>query len=185
MGDSDRIKRYISDYLDHTLDPSTQKQFEQTLEENEELRKVTDQVAQIRNSLGNLRKYRCSDNFNIALRERIIRDQNEPVRYPVKKYVLSASFAAVLVVAFSVLNPFTSEESRDVQQITAPADQYPRVNSPANMQNIGTAGAGNGSYNGTDIKTLDEAKAYNDSSRDKSLPEMRQVDKKEIKETRP
>ena len=66
-----------------------------------------------------------------------------------------------------------------------PADQYPRVNSPANMQNIGTAGAGNGSYNGTDIKTLDEAKAYNDSSRDKSLPEMRQVDKKEIKETRP
>jgi len=185
MGDSDRMKRYISDYLDHTLDPSTQKEFEHALGENEELRTLTDRVSQIRHSLGNLRTYHCSGNFNVALRERIIRDQNAPVRYPVKKYALSLSFAAVLIVIFFILNPFTSEDSPEMQQITAPSGQYPQVNNPASMRNIGTSNAGSGSYNGTDIKTLDEAKAYTDSSRDKSLPEMRQVDKKEIKETRP
>jgi hypothetical protein len=185
MGDSDRMKRYISDYLDHTLDPSTQKEFEHALGKNEELRTITSQVARIKNALGNLAAYHCSENFNVALRERIVRDQNVPVRYPIKKYALSVSFAAVLVVIFFILNPFTSEDSPKLQQITAPSGQYPQVNNPASMQNIGTAKAGNGSYDGTDIKTRDEAKAYTDSSRDKSLPEMRQVDKKEIKETRP
>ena len=32
MNYSDRIKNYISDYLEHSLDPSTQKEFEDALE---------------------------------------------------------------------------------------------------------------------------------------------------------
>ncbi len=31
MGDSDRMKNYISDYLENSLDPSTHKEFEDAL----------------------------------------------------------------------------------------------------------------------------------------------------------
>ena len=71
MNHRDRIKNYISDYLENSLDPSTQKEFEDALENSPELRSMTKRILILSNRLSNLKYYHCSDEFTVKLRERI------------------------------------------------------------------------------------------------------------------
>ena len=57
MGDWDRFKNYISDYLEGNLDNSTRKEFEQEIEKNSNLQKLTRGVE-------NLSKVLSKENVN-------------------------------------------------------------------------------------------------------------------------
>ncbi len=184
MGDCNRMKKHITDYLDHTLDPSTKKEFEQTLGDSKRLRKITEEVEQIKTSLGALQTYHCSENFNIRLREKILQNQKIPVNGPVRRYVLSLSFAAVLVLVMVIFNPFSSEDDGTSPQVPAASMQVLPEKKTPNIQNV-TSTNDNESYSGRDIKTLDEAKAYADSTKEKSESPLKHVDQTEIQQTRP
>lgn len=185
MGDCDRMKKHISDYLDHSLDPTTKNEFEQILGENASLKSLTSKVGKVKNLLGNLQSYQCSEEFNFRLREKIHQNQKTSVKDPVKKYVLSVSFAAVLILMFVFINPFSSEESGTLPQIPASSISTPQMQNQSNSQGGGSSNASSGIQSARDIKTIDEAKAYSDSVKDKSAPELKHVDQKEIQESRP
>ena len=184
MGDCDRMKKHITDYLEHTLNPSTQKEFEQVLGKDDHLKKITSEVGRITNILGNLQSLRCSYSFNVKLREKILLNRKLPEKDPVKKYVLSISFAAIFILILVILNPFSSEETAN-SPLTPEASM--QLSPEKNKQNINQVDNNNTgeSLGGRDIKTLEEAQVHSDSTKDKSVPKLKHVDQKEIQESQP
>ncbi len=184
MGDCDRMKKHITDYLEHTLNPSTQKEFEQILGKDEQLKKITSEVDRIADMLGNLQSLRCSENFNVNLREKILLNRKLPENYPVRRYVLSVSVAALFIFVLVIFNPFSSEENENSPLIPEASMQ---LSPEKNKQNVNQADNTNTdeSFEGRDIKTLEEAQAQADSTKDKSAPKLKHVDQKEIQETQP
>jgi hypothetical protein len=185
MGDCDRMKKHISDYLDHSLDPTTKNEFEEILDEDASLKSITSRVGQVKSILGNLQSMHCSGDFNTRLRERIHQNPKTTVKDPVKKYTLSVSFAAVLILVVVFLNPFATDKSETLPQIPASPISTPQIKNQSNIQGVRNTTANSGVQSARDIKTIDEAKAYSDSTKDKSAPELKHVDQKEIQESRP
>jgi hypothetical protein len=130
MGDSDRMKNYISDYLENSLDPSTHKEFEDTLKKSPELRSMTDRVAAVSSQLSNLQSYKCSDDFSVKLREKI-HTSSEPIisRQNIVRYSFAASFVIILVIATLTITNLSSDSPE-----SAPALQGTTQN-PANNPN--------------------------------------------------
>ena len=137
MGDSDRLKNYISDYLENSLDPSTHKDFEDALKKSPELRTMTDRVAAISMHLGKLKNHKCSDDFSVKLRERI-HTTSEPLisRKNVIRYSFADSFIIIIVIAtFTITNLMTEspESTPPIQGST----QSPMENvNPVSSTNI-------------------------------------------------
>ncbi len=185
MGDCDRMKKHISDYLDQSLDPTTKQEYEQSLKNSAELGSLTRNVEQVRTLLGSLETRHCSDDFNVRLRERILHSQEQTVRDPFKRYALSISFAAIFVLVIVFIYPFSAEEETD-----RPGSSNPAVQTPAATINPGVPAVdrkldGGGVQAARDIKTLDEAKVASDSSKDMTDPNLKHVDKKDIQQVRP
>ena len=113
MGDCDRMKHYISDYLENRLDPTTLKEFEEALKNSPELRSMTQNISNITSRLNNLTYYKCSDDFSLKLRERIhTTSEILPSRKSLVRYSFAASFIVVLIIiAFSVVNLSNSPET--------------------------------------------------------------------------
>jgi len=74
MGESDRLKYYISDYLDNILDPAIHIEFEEALKSSTDLRNITYKVSTLKLYLNNLSNQTCSNDFSLKLRERIHTD---------------------------------------------------------------------------------------------------------------
>jgi hypothetical protein len=110
MGDSDRMKNYISDYLENSLDPSTQKEFEDALKRSPDLRSMTDRMTTLSTRLNNLKYHKCSDGFSLKLRERI-HTSSKPLisRQNIVRYSFAASFVIILVIATFVITNLLSE----------------------------------------------------------------------------
>ena len=113
MGDCDRMKHYISDYLENRLDPTTQKEFEEALKNSPQLRSMIHNISNITSRLKNLTYYKCSDDFSLKLRERIhTTSEKSPSRKYLVRYSFAASFIVVLIIiAFSVINLSNSPET--------------------------------------------------------------------------
>jgi hypothetical protein len=130
MGDSDRMKNYISDYLENSLDPSTHKDFENALKRSPELRTMTDRVAAVSTHLNSLKHHKCSDEFSVKLRERI-HTSSEPLisRQNIVRYSFAASFVIILVIATFAMTNLMSESPENT-----PAQQG-SIENPANNPN--------------------------------------------------
>ncbi len=100
MGNSDRIKKYISDYLENKLDPTTRKEFDEELKASPELGTLTDKISNLSSQLNNLHSYKCSEDFSMRLRERIHSDpQTNIFKHNVVRYSLAISFVVVFAIA--------------------------------------------------------------------------------------
>lgn len=130
MGDSDRMKNYISDYLENSLDPSTHKEFEDALKRSPDLRSITDNMTTLSARLNNLKYHKCSDEFSVKLRERIHTTSESFIsRQSMVRYSFAASFVIILIVAiFTITN--LSSESPEIEPVLQGASE-----SPANQIN--------------------------------------------------
>ena len=63
MGDCDRMKKHISDYLEGSLDPTTRKEFEKNLEIYPELNSITKNISILPSILHQLPSQKCSEEF--------------------------------------------------------------------------------------------------------------------------
>ena len=105
MGECDRFKPFISDYLENNLDPSTHQEFEKALNNSAELQSMTDRVRILKSQLGNLTRFSCSDGFSLNLREKIhTRPQPFINKQKMVRLSLALSFVAVLAVVFISLS---------------------------------------------------------------------------------
>lgn len=181
MGDWDRLKNHISDYLEGNLDNSTRKDFEAEIEKNSDLGKVTKRVEKLSNILTNLPEYKCSDDFNQKLRERIHQESsNKTASIPIKKYSFAFSFVVLAVIVIFTINTFTGQddpvnnmpESSNIQ--TDPVYQSPSQ-SPVNNQP--------GSQP-VDLKTMPDDQAVTDSLSRKQMKKLQNQDNiKQVDET--
>ena len=173
MGDWDRLKNHISDYLEGNLDNSTRKEFETEIEKNSDLRKVTSRVEKLSNLLTNLPDYKCSDDFNQKLRERIHQDSsNTRISFPIKKYSFAFSFVVLAVIVVFTFNFFTGEddpvnnlpESSNMQTdpVYQSPSQSPVKNQPASQP--------------VDLKTMTADDAMTDSLSRKQIKKMQDQD---------
>ena len=128
MGDSDRMRNYISDYLENSLDPSMHKEFEDALKRNPDLRSMTDNMSTLSTRLNGLEYHKCSDDFSVKLRERI-HTSSEPLisRQTMVRYSFAASFVIILVIAIFTITNLSSESSDNT-----PDFQGSAAGSPAN-----------------------------------------------------
>ena len=144
MGDWDRLKNHISDYLEGNLDNSTRKDFEAEIEKNSDLSKVTKRVEILSNILTNLPEYKCSDDFNQKLRERIHQESSsKTASIPIKKYSFAFSFVVLAVIVVFTFNTFTGQddpvnnlpESSNIQTdpVYQSPSQSPVKNQPGNQ----------------------------------------------------
>lgn len=185
MGDSDRMKNYISDYLENSLDPSTQKAFEDALKNSSELRMMTDRVAAVSTKLKSLTSHKCSDDFSVKLRERI-HTTSQPIisRQNIIRYSFAASFIIVVVIATLTITNMVSESPE-----TSPAYQGSTQN-PGNNPDASVNPASSSSDPGKlvndgdlDIRSKSNQNTVSDSSRvqeeeKKNRPPVKYVDQK-------
>lgn len=164
MGNCDRMKKHISDYLEGTLDPTTRKEFEKNLEIYPELNSITKNISILPSILHQLPSQKCSDEFMVDLRKRIhSKSKNVVTTIPIKKYSYAFSFLVLIIIAvFGVNNIFLQkdesigiQESSDYQIDASQPNQVPikgSFKSPANKDNAS-------------IKTKDSQPAITDSSK--------------------
>jgi len=186
MGECDRFKPFISDYLEKNLDPTTHQKFEKALENSDELYTLTNKVRLLKTHLQNLERVSCSDDFSLKLREKI---HTVPLPFFKRQNVIrmSLAFSLVIVLAValvSIVNLSGSPEGpiplqgtpnlkmEDANPVSSPAS----TTNPAVFKNDGPL----------DIKTKNNQPVAADSSEINSLPNRRpeeryfkRVDKKE------
>jgi len=165
MGECDRYKNYISDYLDNTLDPTTHKEFEKALKSSVDLQKMTNKVSMLRSSLKNLSYQTCSDDFSLKLRERI-HTESEPVISRQNMVRLSFAFSFIVIVAFAVfsLNSYF-DSTEDFGPVQKSADYQNQTPSPSSNPASGNNNDAIVKDDVVDIKTKGSQEALQDSSR--------------------
>lgn len=186
MGDSDRMKNYISDYLENSLDPSTHKEFEQALKSSPELRMMTDRVAAVSGELGKLKNYNCSDDFSVKLRERIHTTSAPLVsRQSVIRYSFAASFIIIFVVAALTISNMMSDSPENTPALPSstnnPIQKVNPVSDPGSpgIKSKNLVGEGD-----LDVKSKSNQNTYSDSTRvleekKKNKPPVKYVDQKQ------
>jgi hypothetical protein len=123
MGDSDRMRNYISDYLENSLDPSMHKEFEDVLKRSPDLRSMTDNMKTLSTRLNGLEYLKCSDDFSVKLRERI-HTSSEPLisRQAMVRYSFAASFVIILVIAILIITNPSSESPGNIPNLQGSAE---------------------------------------------------------------
>jgi len=168
MGDWDRLKKYVSDYVEGQLDPSTQRQYEEELKINPELRELTTKVSTVTKLLKNLPFHRCGEDFNLRLRERIHNDpQKKWLGTSVRRYSFAFSFIVILAVAIFALN--NQSEDNTTTKFSPSKNAVSSDNNAYENESI-------------DVKTRSQQPALVDSNtirmKEKKDPRIKYVDQK-------
>jgi hypothetical protein len=164
MGDCDKLKNYISDFIEGNLDPTTRKQFEDELRTNTELQQLTNNVRQVSKILTELPQYKCGDDFSIRLRERIHSESStSKFNVTVRRYAIAISFVVIITIAIFGINGMLKE---DTHLPVAPASNNISVEEvvPENEE--------------FDVKTRDPQAVTKDSVREQRDPRIKYVDQK-------
>jgi hypothetical protein len=186
MGECDRLKHYISDYLEGGLDPATRKEFDDALEKFPELKVMTNRVLLLSSKLKNLNYYSCSNEFQLKLREKIHTQPESTIsKQNIVRYSLAFSMVIILfIVTFSMLNfsdspelnPLIPENSEFQINATNP------VSNPLPGNNVNSLVNDD---NGVDIKTrttqdmvADSSRIYDNPDSKKDIPPIKHVDQK-------
>jgi hypothetical protein len=165
MGNWDRMKFYISDYLENSLDPTMQKEFEKALESSPELRSQLQKVSALKFRLNNLSQYQCSSDFSLKLRERIHRSPQSVLSRP---SILRYSFAAslVIILAISIVFIYNSSDVQESVPVVKSGTEFQTDQSnPASNPVSGNKVNSFISDEEMDIKTKSSQKTLADSTR--------------------
>jgi hypothetical protein len=184
MGNSDRMRNYISDYLENSLDPSMHKKFEDALKSSPELRSMTDSVTTLSTRLNGLEYHKCSEDFSVKLRERI-HTSSEPLisRQTMVRYSFAAFFVIILVIAIFTISNFSAESPDNTNDLQGSAESPLNPSNPIknpvsddNTNNIVKEGRE------LDISTKSSQSTVGDSTKvqqeKKIKPAIKQVDQK-------
>ena len=165
MGDCDRLKKHISDYIEGNLDKATRDEFNRGLRQDAALQKLTSRMGYLSQTLSKLPEHKCSSDFSVRLRERIHRAET-PSRLPVtpiRKYSFAFSVMILAIVAVFAITKIGDQapESRLQSEVPVINNASPAV-APVNSSNPGASDKMSGQE--VDIKTRGEQKALADSS---------------------
>ncbi|HHM01575.1 MAG TPA: hypothetical protein ENJ15_01070 [Caldithrix abyssi] len=133
MLDCDKAKNLLNDYIEGMLDPQTQKELEQFLEEDPECRALFQEARLIRRHLQNLPAVKAPDNFDMELRQRImtyIQEGEKPLR---GRKGLSVVFSGGILLAAAYMFIFTdigADESRINNNVIPASTISTTVSSP-------------------------------------------------------
>ena len=184
MGDCDRLKHYISDYLESGLDPATRKEFEDALEKLPELKAMTNRARILSSKLKNLNYYSCSEEFQLKLRGKI-HTQPESVisKQNIVRYSLAFSMVLILfIVTFSMMNVSDSPEQIPLAPANSEFQIKTPVSNPLPGNNVNSLVNDD---NGVDIKTrttqdmvADSSRIYEKPGSKKDIPQIKHVDQK-------
>lgn len=164
MGDCDKLKNYISDFIEGNLDPTTRKQFDDELRTNKELQQLTNNVRQVSRILADLPHHKCGDDFNIRLREKIHAESStSKFNINIRRYSIAVSFVVIIAIAIFGINSMLKE---DTPLPVAPASSNISVEQvvPENEE--------------FDVKTRDPQAVTKDSIREQRDPRIKYVDQK-------
>lgn len=180
MINCDKFKEHVSDYLEKQLSPQIKNEFELHLNKCSECKLIVEQVPQIQSSLSQLGKIKCSDDFSLRLRQRLVADQQNPYisNANVKKISYGFSFAAAVFLLIFGINMFSDSES------VIPQAQNKEINSPSSISNqqVKHASADSKPINELEVKTKSGENSYSDSTKgdihNEKNPRVKYVDSK-------
>lgn len=180
MGNWDRMKFYISDYLENSLDPTMQIEFEKALESSPELRSQLERVSALKSRLKNLSQYQCSGDFSMKLRERI---HSFPQPVLSRPGFLRYSFAVsvVIILAISIVFIYNSSDVQEsVPVVKGEAEFQMDQSNPASNPVSDNKVNSFISDDEMDIKTKSSQKTLADSTRS-YLPESESRENSHVK----
>ena len=176
MGECDRFKSYISDYLENNLDPTTHQEFENALKSSDELQLMTNRVRILKTHLGNLTRFSCSADFSLNLRERI-HSGPQPFFNKQKVVRLALALSVVVVLAITLVS-LTSLSNSPGTEIPAQGstdlkiEESNPISNPVSRSNPVIFKKDNE----LDVKTKEPEQVTDDSTKINPLPERRKDD---------
>jgi hypothetical protein len=184
MTNCDKVKEYISDYIEKRLTPSLKTELDNHFQFCASCRKLLERIPKIQSIIGNLNSIKCSDNFNLKLRERIAKNQNGTVfsKDSMKKLSYGFSFAIFIFLIVFGFNFFNQEDSDS--KFVVPQFQNQESLNPSNPsnQNLQQASSNLNQTEELEVRTKDGEGMYSDSSNSKSPdeknPRVKYVDSK-------
>lgn len=184
MTDCDKVKEFISEYLEKRLTPGLKSELENHFKVCSSCRIILERIPKVQSLLSDLSSVKCSDNFNLKLREKIANNENESVfsRESVKKVSYGFSFAIFIFIIVFSFNFFNQAESDP--NINLPQVQQQKSLSPSNpsVQNIQQASSSMTQTEELNVRTKDGKGIYSDSTKNNSPeekdPRVKYVDSK-------
>jgi predicted anti-sigma-YlaC factor YlaD len=108
MINCDKTQSLLTEYLDGTLEPDLKKEIELHLEQDPQCNKIFAEAAALQRQMQNLTQVAPSTNFDINLRNRIIKYNEQPNKQPViNKKGLSLAFSGTILMAALYMFIFT------------------------------------------------------------------------------
>ena len=170
MIDCDKVKGFISDYIEKRLTPGLKTELDNHFQQCPNCKLVLERIPKVQSLMNNLKSVKCSDDFNLKLRERISGNLNEPMisRNSFKRVSYGFSFAIFVFVIIFGFNFFNQAESDS--DILLPQVQKQESTIPTNPsnQNIRQASTNYTQTEELDVRTKDSDGIYSDSAKTKS-----------------
>lgn len=181
MIDCDKVKEYISDYIEKNLSPNLRSELDSHFRVCEKCNVLLQRLPKIQSLMQNLNTIKCSDDFNLRLRNRIINNENDPLisKEIFRKTSYGLSFAMVVIFAVVGFNFFNGTESES--GIISPQVQIQESNNPSDPL-VNKTSSNLTQTEEMEVRTKDAEGIYSDSSKtnkpEEKDPRVKYVDSK-------
>ena len=185
MIDCDKVKEYISDYIEKHLTPGLKTELDNHFQQCPDCKLVLERIPKVQSIMGNLVSVQCSDDFNLKLRERIASGQNNSVvsKNSIKKLSYGFSFAIfifLIVFGFNFFDQAESDSNILLPQVQKQESTIP--SNPSNQNILQTSSSNLTQTEELDVRTKESEGIYSDSANTKSPdvkdPRVKYVDSK-------
>lgn len=184
MIDCDKVKEFISDYIERRLTPGLSAELKNHFQECADCNMVLERMPKVQSLMSNLTSIQCSTDFNLKLRERIANSQNESLisSGSVKKVSYGFSFAIFILALVFGFNFFNQTEPST--NFTFPQVQKQETTGPSNSlnNNVHQTSGNLTQTEEMDVRTKDSDGTYVDSAKTKTSdvkdPRVKYVDTK-------
>lgn len=184
MIDCDKVKEYVSEYLEKRLTPGLKTELDNHFQNCPDCKSVLERMPKIQSLMSNLEPIKCSDDFNLKLRERIAGNLNESMisTSSFKKVSYGFSFALIIIVTVFGFNFFNQAETNNDVLLPQVQKQESTIPSNPSKQNFQQASTNLTQTEELDVRTKDSEGIYSDSAKTKSDdikdPRVKYVDTK-------
>jgi hypothetical protein len=165
MIDCDKVQEYISDYIEKRMTPGLQVELESHFQQCNECNTILQRIPQIQDLIKNMPTVKCSEDFNLKLRERIAANPGDSLfsNESFKKVSYGFSFAVFIFVIIFGFNFFNQTESDS--DVALPKVQSQENILPSNTNIKQTSSTNLTGTGELDVRTKDGEGVVNDSSK--------------------
>jgi putative zinc finger protein len=184
MTDCDRVMEFISDYIEKRLTPGLKTELDNHFQQCPDCKLVLERIPKVQSLMGNLASVKCSEDFNLKLREKVAGNQNESMisSGSFKKVTYGFSFAIFIFAIVFGFNFFNQADTAADIQLPQVQKQEAIVPSNTAHQNIQQASTNLTHTDELDVRTKESEGIYSDSAKTKSPdvkdPRVKYVDTK-------